>query len=193
MVVFQKVLFAAMRSGAVADILSVAVVCMTAWLLWRKESGEESSSMSDGVTRTQGDGYIPNPSGVTVGYRNNNPLNIEYSSTVWKGEIRPTGHTRFAQFVSMAYGYRAAFRNIRTYISRGWSTVADIIGHWDSAAASSYTSFVCSKTGFSAGTVIHADNESQMVSLVSAMSWMENGMRPDSAVVKEGYYLYKTV
>ena len=51
------------------------------------------------------------------GLRNNNPLNIEKTKgrTPWQGEIVPSKDNRFAQFTTMAYGYRAAFKLLNNY------------------------------------------------------------------------------
>ena len=51
------------------------------------------------------------------GLRNNNPLNIEKTKggNPWRGEIVPSKDSRFAQFTTMAYGYRAAFKLLNNY------------------------------------------------------------------------------
>ena len=180
-----------MSPSSVPNIISLAAIAATAWLLLRKKEGDgEQSSVSPAPSSS---GAYPNPAGRTLGYRNNNPLNIEYTGTVWKGEIRPSCQYRFAQFVSIPYGYRAGFRTIRTYINNyGVKTVRDIIHRWD-VGNNNYVNFVCAKTGFSPDTVINPYDKQQMESLVSAMSWMENGFAPRQSEIDKGYYLYQTV
>jgi hypothetical protein len=45
--------------------------------------------------------------------RNNNPLNIRKGGQPWQGQTGNDG--AFCIFESMEYGYRAAFRLLRTY------------------------------------------------------------------------------
>ena len=52
------------------------------------------------------------------GLRNNNPLNIRHSADSFQGEIKGEDKA-FKTFISMAYGYRAAFVTLATYLSRG--------------------------------------------------------------------------
>lgn len=178
-------------SANIANILTLAGLAGIALMLRSKAR----TGLPDTSTTSTHIGSYPNPDGATVGYRNNNPLNIEYNpSTIWQGEIHPSGHYRFAQFTSLPYGYRAAFRTIRTYITLyGLTTVAQIIGRWDSAAKTSYTNFVCAKTGWSPTKTISPTNRDEMISLVAAMSWMENGIKPDMTIINQGYKLYETV
>lgn len=174
-------------SANIANAITLAGLAAIAYMLSRKQW---SSDLADSVTQASS---YPNPGGATLGYRNNNPLNIEYrSGTVWQGEIRPSGHYRFAQFVSLPYGYRAGFVTIRTYnLKYGIDTVRGIISRWDSGNAANYINFVCQKTGWSPNKQISFSNRDEMVSLVSAMSWMENGIKPDPSTVSAGYKLYE--
>ena len=54
---------------------------------------------------------------MTRGLRNNNPLNIEKTrgGNPWQGEVVPSKDKRFAQFTTVAYGYRAAFKLLNNY------------------------------------------------------------------------------
>ena len=52
------------------------------------------------------------------GMRNNNPLNIRHSASRWQGVRAEQTDTAFVQFVSMAMGYRAAWRTLETYHKR---------------------------------------------------------------------------
>lgn len=131
------------------------------------------------------------------GYRNNNPLNIRISTQNWKGKVQPNTDGVFEQFETMAYGYRAAYITIRTYIVKyGLHTVAEIIDRWapdNENNTAGYIASVCRLTGFVAGTIIDPNDAEQMQALVSAMSIVENGTLypvPQEAVV-EGWNLYK--
>ena len=48
------------------------------------------------------------------GIRNNNPLNIRRGASQWQGLKRRQTDKDFCQFVTVAYGYRAALRAQRT-------------------------------------------------------------------------------
>ncbi len=77
------------------------------------------------------------------GIRNNNPLNIRLSSDRWQGQIspsltaeglgvRPVGDREFCQFVSMSYGWRAAFVILcKTYYGKyKLKTIRALITRW---------------------------------------------------------------
>lgn len=72
---------------------------------------------------------------MTRGMRNNNPLNIRHSASRWQGARVEQTDGSFVQFVSMAYGYRAAWKVLESY----WKhfkrerlpfTVGNIIHRW---------------------------------------------------------------
>ena len=178
-----------MKQTVIANSISLLAIAATAWLLLRKREQttlEEAAEMPQATTATS----YPNPGGKTRGLRNNNPLNIEYSkNTVWQGEIRPSSDTRFAQFQTMAYGYRAAFKTLFTYINKyGVNTLQGIIKRWD-PGSSTYVTNVSNWTGFSPNKVFTVNDEAALVKLVSAMSRMENGVTPSTTDVYNGWKL----
>ena len=67
---------------------------------------------------------------VARGWRNNNPLNIEYNPrNRWRGQVGSDG--RFAIFSSREYGYRAAIVILRNYRRRyGLRTLKEMIWRW---------------------------------------------------------------
>lgn len=70
--------------------------------------------------------------GMTRGERNCNPLNIRRSEgTRWLGQCTKQWDREFVQFQSMLFGFRAAFRILRTYFKvQGLDTLHDIIYRW---------------------------------------------------------------
>lgn len=134
-----------------------------------------------------------NYQGLPRGYRNNNPLNIRYSSANnWQGKVLPNTDGSFEQFRSMAYGYRAAFYLLQKYIRSGLTTVAEIINKWaptNENNTSGYITRVCNTTGFTPGTVIVPTNYDQMSKLVYAMALVENGNNPLPSIsdIEEGW------
>lgn len=127
------------------------------------------------------------------GYRNNNPLNIRFNDyNDWKGKVLPNTDGAFEQFVSMAYGYRAAIYQIKKYIERGKDTISEIISTWapsNENNTAGYISTVCSITGYTPATVI--DTKDKMINLVYAMAIVENGrtILPNRDEIIQGWNL----
>lgn len=128
------------------------------------------------------------------GYRNNNPLNIRYStSNDWKGKVLPNTDGTFEQFTSMAYGYRAALKLIRNYINAGYNTVAKVIRRWAPANENNtekYITDVCYISGnFTPETVLDPNNKEQLTWLAYCMAIVENGtaILPNSQEIEQGW------
>lgn len=124
------------------------------------------------------------------GIRNNNPLNIRIGNT-WLGERpNPTDYS-FEEFVSIEYGYRAAFCILRRYIRRyGKNTITAIVSTWAPANENNtqrYIDFVADKMQISPVDVIDYNDSERMTQLVAAMQLMECGVPADMAKVRKGY------
>lgn len=132
---------------------------------------------------------------MTRGLRNNNPLNIEKSKgTPWQGEIVPSKDVRFAQFTSVAYGYRAAFKLLYNYQhTYGCKRLEDFINRWAPPSENNtrtYISTVTKRSGLSDISTVDTKNGDQMRRIVSAMSYMENGILANEEDVMEGWKLF---
>lgn len=129
---------------------------------------------------------------VPRGIRNNNPLNIRIGNT-WLGERPDPQDVSFEEFVSMEYGYRAAFCLLRRYIRRyRKNTIAMIISTWAPSSENNtqrYIDYVANAMKIAADTPITYEDEVTMVRLVAAMQMMECGVPADLAKVKRGYQL----
>lgn len=130
------------------------------------------------------------------GYRNNNPLNIEkVDNKPWKGEVRPSKDFRFAQFKTMAYGFRAAFKLLYNYQRlHGCKQLVDFITRFAPPSENNtraYIDFVANRCHISDLTEINTRDEKLMIGLVTAMARMENGIEPDMEDVQEGWNLFK--
>ena len=130
------------------------------------------------------------------GYRNNNPLNIRYNANNnWQGKVLPNTDGTFEQFISPAYGYRAALKLIRNYIGAGYNTVSAIIGRWaptNENNTSGYINRVCQTTGYLPATIIEVSDKNKLCNLVYAMAIVENGVvsdQPVMAEIEEGWRL----
>lgn len=123
-----------------------------------------------------------NDTSLPRGYRNNNPLNIrKNASNAWKGKVVPGTDPAFEQFISMAYGYRAALYLLRKYIGQGHNTIRKIINKWAPPSennTSSYVANVASRSGIGADTILSRTDQQSLCKIAWAMAWSENGKAP---------------
>lgn len=125
------------------------------------------------------------------GIRNNNPLNIRVGNK-WLGEVAQPTDKDFEQFVSMAYGIRAALIILRRYMARyHLNTIYDIVSRWAPKVENNvakYAKFVSEK--MDKGVLIPLDfsNREDVVELVCAMALYETGTDIDAQLVREVYY-----
>ena len=129
---------------------------------------------------------------VPRGIRNNNPLNIRIGNT-WLGERQNPTDPAFEEFVSMAYGYRAAFCILRRYIRRYHKdTIAQIISTWAPSTENNtqrYIDCVSAAMKLAPDVPIKYEDEETMTQLVAAMQIMECGVPANLAAVKRGYQM----
>ena len=130
----------------------------------------------------------------TRGMRNNNLLNIRINSDKFQGEVRPSQDKAFKQFETAAYGYRAAFKILRTYIGKyGLNTIRKMITRWappeDGNHTENYIRVVSERSGIPADDIVYPDNREMMVRIVAAMSFVENGVEADMSDVVRGWEL----
>lgn len=127
------------------------------------------------------------------GLRNNNPLNIRINTDKFVGEVRPSQDKAFKQFDTMAHGYRAAFRVLRTYINNyKCDTIRKIISRWapkNENHTENYIKVVSERSGITADEPILADNREMMIRIVAAMSFVENGLEAVMSDVIRGWEL----
>ena len=133
---------------------------------------------------------------MTRGERNNNPLNIRRSDkTRWLGQTRRQHDKEFVQFQSLLFGFRAAFRILRTYIKlHHLTTLHDIIYRWappeDGNCTDSYIAIVSERSQVKPYEQLSFENEQAMVAIVCAMAWVESHMADlDVGLVKRAYLL----
>ena len=138
------------------------------------------------------------------GMRNNNPLNIRRSADLWEGARMEQTDRSFVQFVSLAYGYRAAWKLLESY----WQhfkrlrlpfTVANIIARWAPPNENDTDHYV--RTVLSLTSLGGKENLprpfvgiaiDKLVHLLAAMTTMECGIpykEVDTDAIWEGYEL----
>lgn len=123
------------------------------------------------------------------GYRNNNPLNIRINpANNWVGKVANNTDGAFEQFVSMEYGYRAALKLLRNYITQyGLTTLDKIIAKWAPSTENNTTGYinrVAKTNGWSTNRTIDPNSKDDMCDLAYAMSIVENGNTPSPNYTK---------
>jgi hypothetical protein len=130
------------------------------------------------------------------GLRNNNPLNIRHNADLFQGEIRPSTDKAFKQFKSMAYGYRAAFVTLGTYLSRGKNTIEKIIQSWAPPSENNtegYIGKVEKWSGIPRNQILTTNSGEAYVQIVMAMSRVENGVPANDTDVHAGFALQNKI
>ena len=138
---------------------------------------------------------------MTIGQRNNNPLNIRrVKGQKWKGEapfpppLEGTGEApgAFVHFSSLTYGLRAVFCILRTYRNKHHAVcIEDIITRWAPPTENDthkYILDVCKLTGFGGKERLTENNWPQ---LVKAMARIESGMNLTDKQIQQAFQLYK--
>lgn len=137
-------------------------------------------------------------SNMTRGYRNNNFGNIVKTfdkngkQTFWTGEILGKDE-RFKTFKSPAYGYRAIFVLLDSYLKKGRNTIEKIISVYapsNENNTKSYINAVSNKTNLQPDEAVTLND---FPKIVAAISEVENGIKPNLEHLKEGLNLFKNV
>ncbi|WP_348724578.1 structural protein P5 [Parabacteroides goldsteinii] len=127
------------------------------------------------------------------GLRNNNPGNIRINSDLFQGEVRPSKDKSFKQFETMAYGYRAIFKILRSYYNNyHLDTIRKMITRWAPPKENhteKYIQFVSGYAGIPADDLINVNNRELMIRIAAGMSRMENGRDADMSDVIAGWNL----
>lgn len=128
-----------------------------------------------------GSGSAPNPAAPGRGLRNNNPTNIKISTIPWLGKIPTSINTdqTFEQFSSMSYGFRAAIKNLRSYVNQGITDMDSIIQTWAPDSTGNYQTFVKNYMNLDPNKNYDLStsffNKEFTGSMLSAMATFENG------------------
>ena len=129
------------------------------------------------------------------GYRNKNPLNIRHNADVFQGEIKGKDKS-FKTFVSMPYGYRAAFVTLATYLSRGLNTIEKIISRWAPPNENNTEKYIANVEKWSdvpKDKVLTAADGADYILIVVAMSAVENGKNANILEVQAGFNLQSKI
>ena len=125
--------------------------------------------------------------------RNCNPMNIRISTDKFLGEIQPSTDKQFKQFKSNAYGYRAGFRILLTYITRYHiNTLRGMLHRFapmSENATDKYIETVSKRAAVDPDEVIRTVDKEMLIRIVAAMSYVENGVEADMSEVIDGWLL----
>ena len=126
---------------------------------------------------------------ISRGIRNNNPLNIRKGNK-WIGLRDFPTDKEFDEFLTLQYGFRAAFKLIFTYIQRGDDTIRKIITRWAPPSENdteAYIRFVKRKSFISENFVLSKEDKYSLLLLVKAMAQMESNYDLPLKIIEEGY------
>lgn len=128
------------------------------------------------------------------GLRNGNPGNIRHSVSRFRGEVRPSTDPAFKQFEEPAWGYRAIFVILRTYVRRhGLRTMREVIHRWAPPSENhteAYVRGVTARSGLAPDAVIDPEDRGMMLALAAAISEIENGKPANLTDLVEGWERY---
>ncbi len=128
----------------------------------------------------------------TIGYKNNNPLNIRfYNLNKWQGQI---GDSRgFCKFFNMTYGIRAGIIILKKYIARGEDTIFKIIRIWAPPCENNteaYIKNVSASVGIHRHTRIDIKDKDTICKIVEAMIKQEcAGLKVGRTIIEKAYEL----
>lgn len=125
------------------------------------------------------------------GLNNNNPGNIIKGGAKFLGE-KESSDSRFRQFQSIEFGYRAMFVLLNSYVNKGFDTIEKIINRWAPSIENdtkSYINTVSKLSEVSPQTKVSPADKDTMTRIVAAMSRVENGVNANTVDVLKGWEL----
>jgi hypothetical protein len=121
----------------------------------------------------------------------NNPGNLRIGHCVYVGEVVPSSNSHFREFKSMLFGYRAMFELIHHYLNHNVCTIRLIISTYAPGAdhndTNAYIKQVCYLTNLKENNSLLGATKEQLISLVCAIAFIENGVCNDVSVVQQAY------
>lgn len=128
--------------------------------------------------------------------RLNNPCNLRRSSIVWMGHAAEQPDPEFVAFKSPEWGFRAAFKTLRTYQTKyGLRSVEQMITRWAPPSenpTAAYVRRVAVAMGVGMKDPVDLTNVELAVSMLAEMSLVEAGGRYwSTAVIRQGIELGK--
>lgn len=185
-------------------VLLISGYGVTSWWFLRKKSPKthtkplkQPSNTPQPVSNGQSwTGFVEtttdmNKNDAPRGIRNNNPLNIEFSTrNNWQGQVGSDG--RFCIFQDDKYGFRAATRVLRSYQKRGINTIQSIVHTFAPSHENDsdhYANMVAKWSGYDKNKMLDVRNDDVAAKVIKAMARMEVGHKYTIGEVMEGVKL----
>lgn len=127
-----------------------------------------------------------------LGLQNNNPGNMRPTGDHWLGM---TGENQgFLQFQSIVFGYRALIKNCINAIGAGYDTIEEFVTHYAPPTENdtkAYIDYVTKSVGLGKDAKLDK-GEDTIKRLVYAISYHEQGVKPDQNEINAGWTLLTT-
>lgn len=128
--------------------------------------------------------YFGGKAMIPRGIKNNNPGNIRYTGTKWKGLADPPSDEKgFCRFVDTFHGLRALCINALSIYQKGARSLLDFTTAWapssDGNEPEEYARFLATRTGTESPRVrFPFTDKAKLAGLAKAVTSFENGMNP---------------
>lgn len=157
---------------------------------------ETEEPVEEDIIIPYAEGQSPATTSGSRGYRNNNPGNIRISDNAWKGKRKNNTDGTFEQFDTMADGYAALFKLLRTYNTKyHLDTPMGLISRYAPASdrnnTASYAKKVASALGIGVNSKINFNDEKTLIALAKTIAMVENGSPADERDIIAGLNLAK--
>ena len=115
------------------------------------------------------------------GIANNNPGNVDRTSIKWQGMSAIQSDPRFITFIAPQWGFRCMARILRGDYAEGYQSVHALIDRWAPPVennTSAYVTDVSNRMGCGIDDILVFPD--QIMELLKAITWHENGQQPYS-------------
>ena len=157
---------------------------------------ETETPVEEDIIIPYAEGKSPTTTSGSRGYRNNNPGNIRISNNAWKGKRKDNTDGTFEQFDTMADGYAALFKLLKTYNTKyHLDTPMALISRYAPASdrnnTASYAKKVADALKIGVNSKINFNDEKSRITLAKTIAMVENGSPADERDVIAGLNLAK--
>lgn len=124
------------------------------------------------------------------GVRNHNPLNIRKSKDKWQGQSANQTDFAFVVFDSDYYGFRAAFKILKSYFKRNICSISAIVSTWAPPVenhTANYIKFVSDHCNYPADAFVDPLDSVLMCNIVYYMAVMETACHYDKSIIVKSY------
>lgn len=169
-----------MNKGLLIGVSAAVLAWVASELFLKHQAPQGAENAPQSATNTGAVVNVSNSSGYPRGIRNNNPLNIKYNAgNNWKGQIgKDSGG--FVVFASPVFGFRAAYKILKSYAAKGTRTLGAVCAKWSPdpvGLSGAYATNVSRLSGFPISGVIPLGDHVTTAKILKAMNAQENGQK----------------